>query len=339
MQAIRTLGVLAGREVRMFFTSWKGIVISLISPLCMLVFLGPTLGSIVENIDYTGTSVSYISFFLPGIMVLALFYGTMFTAGNVVVADRVTGFHDMIKISPNTNAIIVLGYTLGAVVVGAIQCLAFLVIGLLFSPVFVIQGISLLAFAFIVLGALFFGAFGVLLGSRVTFSNFSLFFTLASIPLVYASTIFVPVSSFPGGFQIIVMFNPVSVLVDLFRVGLLGVSSWAPWFDGVAPAILLDGAVISAFFITSATLAIYTQGRFHGGISRLSMKLRTKKDKIMDSPVFAMIAEIIGTENLESWLPLIEAGRIDELVSKLPPDKVMKIMALVKDALGKPSVH
>src|SRR5512137_2313740 len=115
---LSVIKVLSWRITRLFFSSWKGIVISIVSPLCMLVFLGPTLGVSVESVDVLGQPVGYIAFFLPGVMTMALFYGAMFTAGNAVVGDRVTGFSETIRTSPNSGLVTISGQVLGSVLIG-----------------------------------------------------------------------------------------------------------------------------------------------------------------------------------------------------------------------------
>jgi ABC-2 type transport system permease protein len=334
LQTIQAIKVLAARILRLYFSSWKGLVISIVSPLCMLLFLGPTLGINVETVDIMGHAVGYMSFFLPGVMTIAIFYGTMFTAGNAIVSDRVTGFSEMIRVSPNSSGSIVSGHVLGSVLVGSIQAAIFFLIGLFFSPAFTISGISVLALLFVMVGALFFGMLGVFLGSRVAFSNFSLVFTIASIPLVYASTIFVPVTDFPAGLQVFVMLNPVSMMADLLRAALLGASSWMMLSGGLANAVLVSGFLFTIYFVLLALFAINGYEKFPRSPRRHVNRSRGKDDKILASPVFEALSNIIGKEKLLELLPLVQQGRIDELTRAFPADTVKQIISMVKDLMN-----
>jgi ABC-type multidrug transport system permease subunit len=333
--ALSVIKVLAWRITRLFFSSWKGIVISIVSPLCMLVFLGPTLGVNVETVAVLGQPVGYIAFFLPGVMTMALFYGAMFTAGNAVVADRVTGFSETIRTSPNSSLVTISGHVLGSVLIGGIQALLFFVIGLFYSPTLAFSGISIVAISFVLLGAAFFGVLGAFLGSRVSFSNFSLVFTIASIPLVYASTIFMPATDFPAGLQLVVLLNPVSIMADLLRAAVLGVSSWGAIPGGVNSAVIVDGLLFFVYFSITTFLALYLYDKFPRAIKRQKTRDTEKQDDVLSSPVFEMIANVIGKDKLQELLPLVQQGRVDELLKHFPREKVEKLLAMVRDALGK----
>ncbi len=332
---LSVIKVLSWRITRLFFSSWKGLVISIVSPLCMLVFLGPTLGANVKTVDVLGLPVGYIAFFLPGVMTMAFFYGAMFTAGNSVVADRVTGFNETIRTSPNSSLIIISGHVLGSVLIGGVQALLFFVIGLFYSPTFAFSGISILAIAFVLLGAIFFGVLGFFLGSRVSFSNFSLVFTIASIPLVYASTIFMPVTDFPAGLQAVVLLNPVSIMADLIRAALLGVSSWGALPGGVTSAVIVDGLLFLVYFSIITFFALYLHDRFPRAIKHKKTRDAEKDNDVLSSPVFEMIANVIGRDKLQELLPLVQEGRVDELIKHFPRETVEKLLAMVRDALGK----
>ncbi len=332
---LSVIKVLSWRITRLFFSSWKGLVISIVSPLCMLVFLGPTLGINVGTVDVLGQPVGYLAFFLPGVMTMALFYGAMFTAGNAVVADRVTGFSETIRTSPNSGLVTISGQVLGSVLIGGVQALLFFVIGLFYSPTFAFSGISIVAIAFVLLGATFFGVLGAFLGSRVSFSNFSLVFTIASIPLVYASTIFMPATDFPAGLQLVVLLNPVSIMADLLRAALIGVSSWGAIPGGVASAVVADGLLFLVYFSIATFLALYFHDRFPRVIKSKKSREAGKQDDVLSSPVFEMIANVIGKEKLQELLPLVQEGRVDELLKHFPRETVEKLLAVVRDALGK----
>lgn len=328
-----TACALAWRITRHYFSSWKGLVIALITPTCLLLFLGPSLGSMVQDVNFIGYHVGYMTFFLPGIVALTIFYGTVFTSGNMIVMDRVTGFAEMIKVSPNSSRSITFGYVLGSSFVGGIQGLLFLAIGLLFSPSFTISVISIPAIVFMVAGTTFFGAMGFIIGVRVSFDNFSLVFALISIPFVYTSTIFVPPGNFPPVIQFFILINPVSLLVDLARSAFIGLSAWELYVNNLLTGVILDGILCALLFITMFLACVKIYPRFSSIKPPRTRKKTDKEPEVIDSTLIRAITREIGIKNLEEWWPLVKEGRFDELTARFPEEKVKKILDKVKQAI------
>src|SRR5271157_413081 len=333
MNSMIAARVLAWRVIRHYFSSWKGLFIAIITPACMLLFLGPSIGNMVQDVALNGHNVGYMTYFLPGIIALTIFYGALFTSGNMIVMDRVTGFADMIKVSPNSAKTITMGYVLGSAIVGSIQGLIFLMIGLLFSPAFSVSVLSILAIALMIAGTAFFGAMGFLIGTRVSFDNFSLIFALISIPFVYTSTIFVPIGYFPTTIQFIILINPISLLVDLARAALLGLSSWNIYFSNIIISVLLDGILCGVLFGMMILTCIKTYPGFTGNKRQRTGKEFNKDSASLDYDFLHSISKEIGIKNLEEWWPLLKEGRIDELLIRFPEEKVKKILEMVKQAM------
>ncbi len=331
---IRVASAVGRRIAKQFFSSWRGLIISIVTPLCLLFFLAPSLGAMVDVVDQGGQQVEYITFFLPGIITITLFYGVVFTTGNAVVLDRITGFGDIVRLSPGRTITIVAGHVGGSLVVAGVQALMFLVIGLLFSPEFALGINSLYGVVAIVVGLCFFGILGFLLGSIVSFSNFSLVLTLASIPLVYASTIFVPVEYFSFPVNIFVLMNPVSVLADIMRISLLGTSAWCFIVDSTQLGLAID---VGIFIVLTLVLACVA---FSAWSSRSKKPVRGKSrrssSKDVDAwvQVFQQVASLIGKEALNDLLPLIQEGRIDEVLARFDDEKVKAILGHMKSLLG-----
>ena len=332
---LQSARALAWRITRRYFSSWKGLLIAILTPVCLLLFLGPSIGNMVQVVAVNGRQVGYMTYFLPGIIAMTIFYGAVFTSGNMIVMDRVSGFSDMIKVSPNSSATITFGYVLGSIIVGSIQGVLFLVIGLCFSPVFNLSFLSVFALLFMVVGTAFFGALGFLLGSRVGFDNFSLVFALISIPFVYTSTIFVPVDYFPAVVQIIILINPVSLLVDLARGGLLGMSSWSLYFQDLATDILVDGVLFGLLFILVFVACIRMYPHFNDSKKPGKTEKKDATSSYLDADVLHAIAQEIGIKNLEEWWPLLQEGRLDALMARFPEEKINRLLEMVNQAMNR----
>ncbi|NMC06438.1 MAG: ABC transporter permease, partial [Candidatus Lokiarchaeota archaeon] len=227
------------------------------------------------------------------------------------------------------------GHVLGSVLIGGVQALLFFLIGLVYMPVLSFSPISILAIALVLVGACFFGVLGTLLGARVSFSNFSLAFTLASIPLVYASTIFVPAMDFPEGLRWLVLLNPVSIVVDLLRSAMLGVSSWPGLPGGLPAAVLVDGVLLAVYSAAILLLALSLHDRFPRGKSPMKKGNAARDDGELATEISNLVANIVGKEKLAELLPLVQQGRIDELLKQFPRETVEKLLDLVRETINK----
>ncbi len=191
----------------------------------------------------------YIDYALPGIYVLAIAFGASQT-GVAIADDLATGMIDRFRALPMTRSAVLAGRTAA----DAIRNL--FVLGLMTA---VGYGIG---FRFHAGPAAAIAVFGLALAVGVTFSwIFSLVGLLVrdpesagiggllvAIPLIFTSSTFVPVATFPGWLQAFAKVNPITVTVDALRVLCLGgptaTKVWhaALWLGGLL-AITVPAAV------------------------------------------------------------------------------------------------
>jgi ABC-type multidrug transport system permease subunit len=129
----------------------------------------------------------YIDYILPGIYLLAIAFGASQT-GVAIADDLTSGMIDRFRALPMARSA-VLG---GRAAADAVRSL--FVLGLMTSV-------------------------GAAIGFRFHAGPAGL---LGVIPLIFASSTFVPVATMPGGLQAFAMLNPVTVTVDALRVLCLG---------------------------------------------------------------------------------------------------------------------
>ncbi|MHA1698619.1 MAG: ABC transporter permease, partial [Promethearchaeota archaeon] len=252
---------------------------------------------------------------------------------NTIILDRLSTMNEVLKVTPCSNRQFVFGYCLAGCLVGAFQGGMMLLLGLSFQPDFSISLAILLALPFQFLILMFFSSLGIFLASRVSFQNFSLIFALLSIPLVYTSSIFVPVDRFPAAVQLFAYINPISVNADLSRIALLGPSMWDCFTDSTVASLLIDGSISSALFLVMLGLAMHYFAK-----SPKQTKNKVKKNVEItingwkpDPELFKEIADLIGRKTLEKLLPAIMNGRFDEIYKEIPEDRVKYIIKFLRD--------
>jgi ABC transporter DrrB family efflux protein len=165
----------------------------------------------------------YIDYALPGIWVLALAFGASQT-GVAIADDLATGMIDRFRALPMTRSAVLAGRTVADAirnlfVLGLMTGVA-TAIGFRFhaGPTAALAALSLavavgIAFSWI------FALLGLLVRDPESAGIGGL---LAAIPLIFTSSTFVPVATFPGWLQAFAKVNPITVTVDALRALCLG---------------------------------------------------------------------------------------------------------------------
>jgi ABC transporter DrrB family efflux protein len=192
----------------------------------------------------------YIDYALPGIWVLSIAFGASQT-GVAVADDLATGMIDRFRALPMTRSAVLAGRTVADAVrnlfVLALMTGVASVIGFRFhaGPAAAIAAIVLalgvgLAFSWI------FALLGLLVRDPESAGIGGL---LAVIPLIFTSSTFVPVATFPGWLQAFAKVNPITVTVDALRALCLGgptaIAVWQAlaWIGGLL-AVTVPAAVV-----------------------------------------------------------------------------------------------
>jgi ABC-2 type transport system permease protein len=166
-----------------------------------------------------------LSFLAPGIIGMALLFGSIFT-GVSVVFDRQFGFMKEILVAPVSRTSIILGKILGGAITAAIQGAMLLVVSALmgaFVPSLLLAVGAALAFGVMLLVSAGFVGIGVAIGSALNdFHAFQLISTFLMWPLFLLSGVFFPIEAVPAAMQIAMMCDPMFYGVDLLRWCLVG---------------------------------------------------------------------------------------------------------------------
>jgi ABC transporter DrrB family efflux protein len=192
----------------------------------------------------------YIDYALPGIWVLAIAFGASQT-GVAVADDLATGMIDRFRALPMTRSAVLAGRT-------AADAARNLFVLVLMTAVATAIGFrfhagpaaAMTAFALALAVGVAFSWIFALLGLLVRDpESAGIGGLLAVIPLIFTSSTFVPVATFPGWLQAFAGVNPITVTVDALRALCLGGPTAADvwqalaWIGGLL-AVTIPAAVV-----------------------------------------------------------------------------------------------
>jgi ABC transporter DrrB family efflux protein len=173
--------------------------------------------------------VSYVDYLMPGIMILAVAFGSPNT-GVGLAEDLTTGMLDRFRTLPMARPALLAGRTLADAVRNLFVVLVMIGVGYLIGfrfhagPLAALAAISLPVAVGYVLS--WFAAFiGLATGDTETAGTASL---LPIIPLAFTSSAFVPIDTMPGWLQAWADINPVTPIVDAIRALIIGGPTTTP---------------------------------------------------------------------------------------------------------------
>ena len=209
----------AGRNLRRLVRVPTLIAFATVQPVLFVVLFTYAWGGAIQ----TPGADTYIDYALPGIWVLAIAFGASQT-GVALADDLATGMIDRFRALPMTRGAVLAG----RVAADAVRNLFVLVlmtgvghaIGFRFHAGVAAASAALgLALAIGVAFSWMFALLGLLVRDAESAGIGGL---LAVIPLIFTSSTFVPVATFPGWLEAFADVNPITITVDALRVLCLG---------------------------------------------------------------------------------------------------------------------
>lgn len=150
---------------------------------------------------------------IPGLIVLALFFGTTSMAATSIVFERKIGSFERLLLFPISYTGIALGKTLSSFAFGMVSLLTTLVVVIPF--ILNTYAFSILLVVVLVLSALMFSAFGVFIAFLIKDpTNTMTIFNSIRFPMIFLCGIFIPLSSLPLPLQIIAFLLPLTYSVE-----------------------------------------------------------------------------------------------------------------------------
>ncbi len=196
--------------------AWRTVFQSLVSPVIStslyFVVFGSAIGSRITDVD----GISYGSFIVPGLIMLALMTQSVANASFAIFFPKFTGTVYELLSAPISYFEIVLAYVGAAATKSLIIGVVILATAGIFVPIEIAHpGWMIL---FLVLTAFTFSLFGFLIGIWAdSFEKLQIIPLLVVTPLVFLGGSFYSVNMLPELWQKITLLNPVLYLVSGFR--------------------------------------------------------------------------------------------------------------------------
>lgn len=247
------------REIKRFL---KVVIQTVVSPvissfLYLLVF-GVSLGGSVQM----KSGIAYLSFLIPGLMVMGLINNAFQNSSSSVVTSKFSGDLEDIRVAPIPHSYIIWAMGLGGVIRGSLVALVTGTVGYAFHyyqlhEMAKIEHPFWLLYFFVV-GGLIFSFIGIFVAVLAnTFDQLSAFSTFILLPLTYLGGVFISIENLHPVWQTISKMNPLFYLINGFRYSILGQSD-----------VVLSTAVIISLVGVSITFGMATFALKKGSFSR-----------------------------------------------------------------------
>jgi len=224
--------ILAKRELYEFFRSKTRLITSIAQGLLFLLIFSS--GFAFININIGGVAIDSRAFVASGIAAIIILFNGIF-GGMSILRDKMFGFMKELIVAPVSRRTLMTGKTLGL----TLQTLIHVEILLGLSTVMGFFGydISLILRMILIIPVAFLASLGIVgMGLTIStrlkdFQSFGIIQTFIVMPMFWFSGALFAFNNVPFFMQVIIMCNPFSYSVDLFRAVLLGVSFFPIWLD------------------------------------------------------------------------------------------------------------
>jgi ABC-2 type transport system permease protein len=224
--------VLSKRELLAFVRNKTRIISSIAQGLLFLfVFSG---GFFSMDISIDGVSVNPMAFVATGIIAMAILFSGVF-GGLGIIRDRMFGFMRELLVAPISRRTLMTGKTLGIALQSLLQCLIMVILSSVmgffgYNPSLIWRTILLIPIALLFsMGVV---GIGLTISTQLTdFQSFGLIQTFLIMPMFWLSGALFAFNNVPQIMQVLMMCNPISYGVDIFRFIILGVSFFPFWLD------------------------------------------------------------------------------------------------------------
>ncbi len=224
MGAVVTLWL---KQMRRFTRSPMEIMATLFLPALLVGLFGTGMRSAMGRLEvFAGDYVSYMA---PGAAALAVVSAAVL-GGAGLLQDRLTGVLKQYLVAPVPRAAILVGAVAGAVTKALLQAVVVLALAGAVGARFLPEPAGLVAaaaglVAFTVGFSAFAAYFAGLASSMAAYHAVIMVF---NVPILFVSSALYPLDRLPGWLQALALLNPTTYVVELLRLGLLGLASPVP---------------------------------------------------------------------------------------------------------------
>jgi ABC-2 type transport system permease protein len=214
------LQTMVQKETKRIFRIWAQTLLPSVTStaLYFLVF-----GSFIGSRIGTVSGVSYISFIIPGLIMMSVITNSYSNVVSVVFGSKFQKSIEELLISPLYPSTIILGWVSSGIIRGSIVGGLVLLISTLFVP-FQMEHPLIVLFTLFCTSLLFSicGAIAAIFAK--TFDHLTVVPTFILVPLSYLGGVFYSIKTLPEFWQSVSKFNPIFYLINTFRYGFLGIT-------------------------------------------------------------------------------------------------------------------
>ncbi|MDR3291905.1 MAG: ABC transporter permease [Methanobrevibacter sp.] len=208
--------------------------------------------SIKLEINRIYGDIKYIDFLVPAVLAMTLMFSCMMGMGQSIAGERETGELARLFMTPTNVSTVVGGKILSKLTIEIVRALILLITAIILFGI-VIKGSILLAIGMLILGALSFVGFGIMISaSTSTQEDYMQMVMPFSMPMMFVSGVFYPIETMPWIFQKIAYICPLTYLNDAMR------------------SIMIKGSGIGDIWIDIAVLLGFTAIFFILGVVRFN---------------------------------------------------------------------
>ncbi|MEM3373360.1 MAG: ABC transporter permease, partial [Candidatus Anstonellales archaeon] len=209
---IRGIYAIVWRELIVFTREKPRLISALISPIIWFIVFSSGFGPAIGNIN----GIAYKEYLFIGIITQTILFTSIFY-GAYLVWDRKIDALKAILVSPMDRTIIFYGKVFGGTIIGLIEVLMLIILGLFLGiNINLISVIKLIPI--VILTNIIFTAIGLSIGSVMSSpEGFQLLSTFVIFPLFFLSGAIFPISNLSGTLELLAKLNPLTYIVDLMR--------------------------------------------------------------------------------------------------------------------------
>src|SRR3989338_2945337 len=229
---------LVKREVLRYFVVFSQTLVPPIISSALFIFVfGFSIG---RNMNLVVEGVSYLSFMVPGLVMMHLIEGSY---GNTSSSLFISRWHNHIQemlLSPLSYFEMVLGFLVGGVSRGILAASGVYLVSLVFTQ-FVFFNFWIVLYFFVAVTIIFSCLLLVVGHWAQGFEKLSVWGTFVLTPLIYFGGVFHSLEMVPAPLKIVTKLNPIFYLVNGLRYGMIGISDVNVFFSMAMAAALAIG--------------------------------------------------------------------------------------------------
>jgi len=179
-------------------------------------------------------NITYLDFLVPAVIAMTILFGCMFGMGEVIAGERERGELARLFMTPTTITTVIGGKIISKLVQETGRAIILIIAAILLFGI-IINGSMVLTLFLLILGALCFVGFGIMISARVSsMEDYQQSVMPIAMPMMFISGVFFPIETMPWIFQKLAYIFPLTYLNDALRAVMLkGVGIGAIWLDVV----------------------------------------------------------------------------------------------------------